>query len=801
MNSKLLITLVLFVSLPIFITFAFAAPSYAAELNVDGNSFNNIQDSINNANTNDIIKLENKTYSGSGKYLNITNKNNLVIQGPSASSYATLDGRNIGRIVYIGENSKVTFKYINFINGNSSTFSGGAINTRSPINVENCYFSNNKGESGGAVILYSGSERSNFTNSIFNNNGGLYGGSDEWIEGGAIDIHAQNISIKNCAFTSNTAVNVGGALNIAQNILGCSITDSNFTSNSAPNGGALRISAVVTIQGCNFNANKATSGAGGSIYSSAGLTVINSKFSSSSGVNGGAIYSSATSSISGSSFSGNSATKNGGTIYSTGSLTISESTFSSNKAGSYGGAIASAGSSTISGSTFSGNSANQGSAIYSNNNLKIANSSFSNNKAVSSLTMTIPEGIKHEDKTIIKVTLYGNDNILNAIWQTANGNTYVNNVKQTPNRLLSKKSIVINGKYSGTTNSKGVASINYKGIFSTGVNSATYTFSAKFNGDTLYTASSNSLTAKATIASAKKLNWNLKTLKTSKTLNYIYKVNKKGWYLGSSYDSAKKNWKVWKKIAKPASSGTWYKLTLNSKKVWVKTPISAFKGAKSSSEIKLKRSVTSKSYTLTPHIKHSVNILTTIASQKITKKQEFFKKANNNIYLIGDSYSSSLSKYLTQKDSRCQVGTTKIKDLVKNIIGKVEGQLTAHKKSVAIFNWVRDNIGYQYYGNSHQTSHRTLNRRMGNCADQSILLVAMLRTAGIPAYYENWHQCRFGSMTSGHVWVQVYVTNTALYKADPISPKNSLGVINNWVGGYRGWKSASCSPCYSCLCK
>ncbi|MDR0901065.1 MAG: hypothetical protein LBM26_05335, partial [Methanobrevibacter sp.] len=57
MNSKLLITLVLFVSLPIFITFAFAAPSYAAELNVDGNSFNNIQDSINNANTNDIIKL------------------------------------------------------------------------------------------------------------------------------------------------------------------------------------------------------------------------------------------------------------------------------------------------------------------------------------------------------------------------------------------------------------------------------------------------------------------------------------------------------------------------------------------------------------------------------------------------------------------------------------------------------------------------------------------------------------------------------------------------------------------------
>ena len=59
------------------------------------------------------------------------------------------------------------------------------------------------------------------------------------------------------------------------------------------------------------------------------------------------------------------------------------------------------------------------------------------------------------------------------------------------------------------------------------------------------------------------------------------------------------------------------------------------------------------------------------------------------------------------------------------------------------------------------------------------VVIALMRTAGIPARY-NHATCYFNSgLVTGHVWAEVYV-NGKWYKCDTTSAKNSFGVIRNW---------------------
>ncbi|MCE7698085.1 MAG: transglutaminase family protein, partial [Methanobacterium paludis] len=99
-------------------------------------------------------------------------------------------------------------------------------------------------------------------------------------------------------------------------------------------------------------------------------------------------------------------------------------------------------------------------------------------------------------------------------------------------------------------------------------------------------------------------------------------------------------------------------------------------------------------------------------------------------------------------------------------------------KAVAIFNWVRDNIGYSYYYNTKYGAVKTLNAKTGNCCDTTHLLIALERAAGIPAYYVNGN-CDFSGTWYGHVWAKVYVDGV-WYTADAISSRNTFGVVNNW---------------------
>ncbi len=135
----------------------------------------------------------------------------------------------------------------------------------------------------------------------------------------------------------------------------------------------------------------------------------------------------------------------------------------------------------------------------------------------------------------------------------------------------------------------------------------------------------------------------------------------------------------------------------------------------------------------------------------------------------------NLLKYL-QSTANCQVSNSQIKALATKI---TSGKTSAYSKAAAIFNWVRDNIGYSFYYNTKYGAVGTLNAKTGNCVDTAHLVIALSRAAGLPAMYTHG-KCRFTSGNwYGHVWARIWVDGK-WYAADATSSRNAFGVVNNW---------------------
>ncbi len=136
---------------------------------------------------------------------------------------------------------------------------------------------------------------------------------------------------------------------------------------------------------------------------------------------------------------------------------------------------------------------------------------------------------------------------------------------------------------------------------------------------------------------------------------------------------------------------------------------------------------------------------------------------------------AELQQYL-QATTNCQVNDASIKALSASITA---GKTSTYDKAVAIFNWVRDNIGYSFYYNTKYGAVGTLNAKTGNCVDTAHLLIALERAAGIPARYEHVYAQFTSGNWYGHVIAQVWV-NGKWYRADGTSYSNTFGVINSW---------------------
>ena len=128
-------------------------------------------------------------------------------------------------------------------------------------------------------------------------------------------------------------------------------------------------------------------------------------------------------------------------------------------------------------------------------------------------------------------------------------------------------------------------------------------------------------------------------------------------------------------------------------------------------------------------------------------------------------------------------GKSALNDAIKKKAKELTAGLSSPKaKANAIFEFVRDDIGYSFYTNSLKGASGTLSSRKGNCCDKANLIVAMCRSVGIYARYSHAKNCKFASgLNTGHVWAQVYdPISQTWYTADATSRRNQLGNIKNW---------------------
>lgn len=136
---------------------------------------------------------------------------------------------------------------------------------------------------------------------------------------------------------------------------------------------------------------------------------------------------------------------------------------------------------------------------------------------------------------------------------------------------------------------------------------------------------------------------------------------------------------------------------------------------------------------------------------------------------------SELQKYLVAT-TNCQVNNAAIKSLAASLTKNCKTEL---EKATAIFNYVRDNIKYSYYYDTKYSATGTLNNKLGNCVDQTHLLIALSRASGLAARYVH-ADCTFTvSGRIGHVFAQIKVGDTWVV-ADTTSSQNSLGTVKNW---------------------
>lgn len=163
-----------------------------------------------------------------------------------------------------------------------------------------------------------------------------------------------------------------------------------------------------------------------------------------------------------------------------------------------------------------------------------------------------------------------------------------------------------------------------------------------------------------------------------------------------------------------------------------------------------------------------------------TPGSDVTKRGNTSQYKAGlneiqSLTSAQLAQYL--KASGNDAINSQIQTLANQL---TSGKSTVWAKAEAIFNWVRDNVDYEYYANTKYKATGTLSNKRGNCCDHANLIVALCRAADIPARFSQGKNCKFSSgLNTGHVWAQIYVDGV-WYSADATSSRNKLGNIQNW---------------------
>ncbi len=279
----------------------------------------------------------------------LVNGNAIVINGPGANVLTVKRDVSVGTLRHftVSGTGNYTISGLTIADGDSRGFGGlnafgGAIRITDSrgVTINNCVFTNNWANNGGAIAndALGTSSPVTINNSTFTaNNAGQSGG-------GIYSRRTNVLYVNGSTFDANGAPNFGGGIYIGNTGIAF-ITDSLFTGNAANSGAGIYNdnNGSITINRCNFISNNAAVGAG-----------VNNK-------NGGM-------DVFNSTLSGNTASSEGGAAYNHfGTLNFFNSTLSGNTSGSIGGAIyytfQGASNGTISSCTITGNHAPNGGGV------------------------------------------------------------------------------------------------------------------------------------------------------------------------------------------------------------------------------------------------------------------------------------------------------------------------------------------------------------------------------------------------------------------------------------------------------
>ncbi|MBE6500496.1 MAG: hypothetical protein E7Z80_08145, partial [Methanobrevibacter thaueri] len=251
-----------------------------------------------------------------------------------------------GAVYFNGDSHNSSIINVRF-EGNNATKNGGAIdwNAKQGRLYNTTFISNYAGEYGAALCReVNATSGSGKNNTFIGNHAGIAGAALAWLG-------VKGININDYHFTNNTAVQYGGAIYVAKGSDNCVVNMSSFTGNHLINatggyGGAIGILANnATIINSNFTDNSANNGGALWVGSDSGNTnITNVTFDRNSArINGGAIDLSASGvTLYDARFYNNTAGVHGGAVYVGGNGTTNKvlySTFKDNSAGDHGGAI------------------------------------------------------------------------------------------------------------------------------------------------------------------------------------------------------------------------------------------------------------------------------------------------------------------------------------------------------------------------------------------------------------------------------------------------------------------------------
>ena len=384
-------------------------------INLNGGTFQDIQDAIDRANPGDTIYLNGGTYNGNGNQIEIK-KAITIIGANKTGQYAKLDAKEKSRIFNINKAESVNISNMIFINGKLLEERGGAICTQgTDLNSSNCIFSHNYAYGGAAIMTITSNggkkiiiENCNFTlntaivwggavstgpsyyvyikNSTFLKNS-IENDNKQFYTGGALDIDGDYLELVDSKFISNNA-GIGGAINLE--VYGGYVINCTFRENSAKNASAILLlgRGNMSIAHCTFENNKAAYR--GAIYQDENHmsnypNISNCHFKNNNGTSGSAIYFTFGGTVDNCTFSENYARSEGAIFIRGNNTQILNSRFENNRAERFGAAIYSyAGSDNIEvdNCQFISNTANNnmGGAIFFNGkNCLISNSLFESN--------------------------------------------------------------------------------------------------------------------------------------------------------------------------------------------------------------------------------------------------------------------------------------------------------------------------------------------------------------------------------------------------------------------------------------